>query len=259
MVAGRERSQALVRDKSIPWLGRHWLLVVNLALALFIGGTLLPPVLMYLGLEGPARITYSLYGLNCHQLPERSYFLFGPDGVNTYSLEKVIALGANPETLRGFVGNAEVGFKLGMAQRNTAIFTTVFLAGLAYALVRKRVPGLRGPIFLLFVLPMALDGGSHMVSELTGLGFRQTNTWLAALTGGVFRETFYAGTTVGSFNWLMRTLTGALFAVGCVWFAFPYLDRGFGRSGREAPGQLSHTGARSITRQQARTEGQKPV
>jgi uncharacterized membrane protein len=259
MVAGRKRSNSRVQHKGMPWLGRHWLLVVNLVMALFIGGTLLPPLLMYLGLEGPAQMTYILYGLNCHQLPERSYFLFGPDGVNTYSLEKVIALGANPDYLRGFVGNAEVGFKLGMAQRNTAIFTTVFLAGLAYALVRKWVPGLRWPIFLLFVLPMALDGGSHMASEVTGLGFRQANAWLAALTDGVFRETFYAGTTVGSFNWLMRTLTGALFALGCVWFAFPYLDRGFGRSGRETPGQLSHTGARSLDYQQARTEGQKPV
>ena len=247
MVAGHERSQASGRDKSLPWLSRHWLLVVNLAMALFIGGTLLPPVLMYLGLEGPAQITYGLYGLNCHQLPERSYFLFGPDGINTYSLEKVLALGANPDYLRGFLGNAEVGFKLGMAQRNTAIYTIAFLAGLAYALLRKRVPRLRWPIFLLLILPMALDGGSHMISELTGLGFRETNTWLAALTGGVSPETFYAGTALGSFNWLMRTLTGAIFAVGCVWFAFPRLDRGFGRSGRSAPEQVSDPDARSVT------------
>ena len=255
MVAGRERGNSGVQDKGIPWLGRHWLLVVNLAMVLFIGGTLLPPLLMYVGLEGPARIAYTLYGLNCHQLPERSYFIFGPNGVNTYSFEQVIALGGNPNNLRSFVGNAEVGFKLGMAQRNTAIFTTFFLAGLAYALVRKRVPGLRWPVLLLLILPMALDGGSHMVSELTALGFRETNAWLAVLTGGVFPETVYAGTTAGSFNWLMRTLTGALFAAGCVWFAFPYLDRGFGRSGRETPVELSRTGDRSGQLQQARTEG----
>lgn len=70
-------------DRNISWLARHWLLVINLAMALFIGGTLLPPVLIYLGLEGPAQIIYRFYSLNCHQLPERSYFLFGPDFVNT--------------------------------------------------------------------------------------------------------------------------------------------------------------------------------
>lgn len=156
----------------------------------------------------------------------------------------MIALGADPGYLRGFVGNAEVGYKLGMAQRNTAIFTSFFLAGLAYALLRRRVPRLPWPIFLLFILPMALDGGSHMVSEITGLGFRETNSWLAALTGGTLPETFYAGTTIGSFNWLMRSLSGMLFAVGCVWFAFPYLERGLGRSEQKAPEQGHHLDAR---------------
>ncbi len=254
-----EARSSVHRVPARPQTGRRWLLVVNLAMALFIGGTLLPPTLMYLGLEGPAQIIYWFYGLNCHQLPERSYFLFGPNGIDTYSLEQVIALGANPDYLRGFVGNAEVGFKLGMAQRNTAIFTTAFLAGLAYTLLGRRVPRLRWPIVLLFILPMALDGGSHLVSEVSGLSFRETNAWLATLTGGVFPERFYAGTTVGSFNWLMRTLTGALFAVGCIWFAFPYLDRGFGNRGREAAKGTSQVGSRSLPLEQSRTKGQETV
>ncbi len=238
MATKRTRPVVFEWDRGFAWLARHWLLLINLGMAVFIGGTLLPPVFMYLGLEGPAQVTYWLYGLTCHQLPERSYFLFGPGGVNTYDLEQVISWGADPNYLRGFVGDARVGFKLGMAQRNTAIYTTFLLAGLIYGLVRKRLPRLRWPIFLLLILPMALDGGSHLVSEVTGLGFRETNTWLAALTGGVFPEAFYAGTTVGSFNWLMRTLTGALFAVSCIWFAFPNLDRGFGRSGGGPPERI---------------------
>jgi uncharacterized membrane protein len=235
-----KHTHSIVRetDRGIAWLSRHWLLAINLAMGLFIGGTLLPPMLMQLGLEGPARFVYSLYGLSCHQLPQRSYFLFGPHGVDTYSRAQVIAWGANPDRLRGFVGNAEVGFKLGMAQRNTAIYTTMFLAGLAYALLRKRIPRLSWPLFLLLILPMALDGGSHVASEITGLGFRETNAWLMSLTGSVFPETFYTGTTVGSFNWLMRTLTGALFAVACVWFAYPYLERGFADVGRQAESKL---------------------
>ena len=231
-------------DRGIAWLLRHWLLLVNLAMALFIGGTLLPPLLMHLGLEGPAVVSYMLYGLTCHQLPERSYFLFGPDAVNTYSLEKVIAWGADPRHLRGFVGNAQVGFKLGMAQRNTAIYSTFFLAGLAYALLRKRVGGLRWPLFFLLVLPMAIDGGSHVVSEVTGWGFRETNAWLAVLTGDLFPEAFYAGTTLGSLNWWLRTLTGTLFAVACVWIAYPYLGRGFSDTRRQAEAKRARAQAR---------------
>lgn len=240
-MAGRGADKLILQlDRAIAWLARHWLFVANLAMGLFIGGTLLPPLLMHLGLEGPARIVYALYGLNCHQLPERSYFLFGPNGVNTYSLEQVLAWGADPDHLRRFVGNTQVGFKLGMAQRNTAIYTTFLLAGLAYGLVRKRLPRLRWPLFLLLILPMALDGGSHMVSEVTGLGFRQTNAWLAAWLGDVLPSGFYTGTTLGSLNWLLRTLTGALFAVACVWFAYPYLERGVADSGRRSEAQIAH-------------------
>jgi hypothetical protein len=73
---------------------------------------------------------------------------------------------------------------------------------------------------------MVLDGGSHMVSEITGLGIRESNAWLASLTGGAFPESFYIGTVFGSFNWLMRTLTGALFAIACVWFVYPKIEIG---------------------------------
>ncbi|MFN2290996.1 MAG: hypothetical protein ACK2UC_07395 [Anaerolineae bacterium] len=229
-------------ERATGWLTKHWLLAVNLAMGLFIGGTLLPPVLMQLGWEGPGRIFYALYGLNCHQLPERSYFLFGPDGINTYSMDRVLSWGADPDNLRRFVGNPQVGFKLGMAQRNTAIYSTFLLAGLTYGLVRSRFSGLRWPVFLLLALPMVLDGGSHMVSEVTGLGFRAPNSWLAVLTGQALPQTFYAGTTAGSLNWLMRTLTGVLFAIGCVGFGYPYLQRGFAESTHRTPERRAAAG-----------------
>ncbi|HSJ53787.1 MAG TPA: DUF2085 domain-containing protein, partial [Anaerolineae bacterium] len=189
---------------------RHWLLLANLAVGMYAGGTVLAPVLMRLGLERAGRIVYLFYSFLCHQLPERSYFLFGSGGLNTYSREQVIAWGADPAYLRGFVGNAQVGFKLGIAGRDIAIYVAILLAGLAYALLRRHVRGLSGRAFLLLILPLALDGVSHLVSEISGLGFRESNGWLAALTGNALSELFYTGTTVGSFNWLMRSLTGAL-------------------------------------------------
>jgi len=215
-------------DRAVLWLTRHWLFVLNLGLGTFAGGTLLAPLLMRLGLNGPARLVYLLYSMVCHQLPERSYFLFGPHGVDTYSRAQVIAWGADPGYLRGFVGNAQVGFKIGIAERDIAIYVALFLIGVGYALARRRVRGLSWWAFGLLILPMALDGGSHVVSEITGLGFRETNAWLAALTGNALSAAFYTGTTLGSFNWLVRTLTGALFAMAVVWFAYPILERGFG-------------------------------
>jgi len=221
-------------DRGVAELVRHWLFLANLAVGMYVGGTLLAPVLMRLGLGQVGQIVYTLYSFVCHQLPQRSYFLFGPDGLNTYSREQVIAWGADPAYLRGFVGNAQVGFKMGIAERDIAIYAAILLAGLAYALLRRHVRGLSGRAFLLLILPLALDGVSHLVSEISGLGFRESNGWLAALTGNALSELFYTGTTVGSFNWLMRSLTGALFGIAVVWFAYPIAERAFGGAFHQA-------------------------
>jgi hypothetical protein len=73
---------------------------------------------------------------------------------------------------------------------------------------------------------MAVDGTSHLISDLAGIGqgFRDSNVWLAALTNHALPPGFYAGDAWGSFNSLMRLLTGILFGLGIVWFGFPYLD-----------------------------------
>lgn len=87
---------------------------------------------------------------------------------------------------------------------------------------------------------MLLDGGTHMVSDLAGLGhgFRDSNAWLAWLTGHVFPPTFYAGDALGSFNSWMRLLTGALFGVGVVWLVFPHVERTAHEAGNELEAKL---------------------
>jgi uncharacterized membrane protein len=226
-LANRNARLSTSLDSLISAFARHWLLAFNVLSGLFIGLTVVAPSLTALGLERPARLLYAFYALNCHQLPQRSYFLFGPRGVDTYSLEQVLAWGADPAYLRGFVGNAEVGFKMAMAHRNTAIFGTIFLAGLAYALLRRRLPPLPFKWYPLLVAPMIVDGLSHVINEITGLGFRSTNAWAAWLTGGALSPAFYTGTGIGSLNWLLRTFTGALVGLATVWLLYPLLHREF--------------------------------
>jgi len=77
-----------------------------------------------------------------------------------------------------------------------------------------------------------LDGGTHMLSDLTGgigVGFRYTNQWLAILTNNAFPPTFYLGDALGSFNSWMRLITGVLAGLGIAWFALPYLEESFGQ------------------------------
>ncbi len=250
-LTGRTHGLVIAIDRLVLIFSRHWLLVVNVMAGLFIGLTAAAPLLMALGLEGPARMLYRIYALNCHQLPQRSYFLFGPHGVDTYPLPQILAWGADPNHLRGFVGHAGIGFKMAMAHRNTAIYTAVFLAGLAYALVRRRLPALPWKWYLLLIAPMFFDGTSHMINEITGLGFRDTNAWAVWLTGGTFGPAFYTGTGIGSLNWLLRTLTGALFGLATVWLAYPLLEEGFADSRQQLETRLTGAGVLS------REEGEK--
>ncbi len=212
------------------WLSRHWLLTVNVLLALYTGLPWLAPVFMQLGWTGAGRLIYLIYSTQCHQLPERSFFLFGPQLM--YSLSEIQAVWqntANPLILRQFVGNAEIGWKVAWSDRMVSLFTGLLAAGLLYAVFRRRLRPLPWWGVVLLGLPMVLDGGSHLVSDLAGLGqgFRDSNAWLAILTGNVWPASFYAGDALGSFNSWMRAVTGVLFALGAVWFAYPYLDDSF--------------------------------
>ncbi len=81
----------------------------------------------------------------------------------------------------------------------------------------------------MFLMPMALDGGTHMVSDLAGIGqgFRYDNSWLTAATGNIFPPIFYSGNGFGSFNSWMRLITGVMFAIGILWFGLPVVQEMF--------------------------------
>jgi hypothetical protein len=79
----------------------------------------------------------------------------------------------------------------------------------------------------LLLFPLAIDGSTHLISDLLGGiggGFRTDNAWLADLTNHVFPATFYAGDALGSFNSSVRLVTGLLFGLGIVWFLYPRLQ-----------------------------------
>jgi uncharacterized membrane protein len=210
----------------VSFLSRRWLFLLTLALGLYVWLPFLAPVLMRLGLEEAGRVVYLIYSFLCHQLPERSFFLFGPQ--NMYSLAEIQAVWANsnhPLVLRQFIGSPEMGWKVAWSDRMVFMFTSLWLALLALRPVFLRLPRLPWWALALFLLPMFVDGMTHFVSDLSGigLGFRSSNLWLESLTSGVFGPQFYAGDAFGSFNSWMRLVTGLLFGVGFVWFGAPYL------------------------------------
>jgi len=124
----------------------------------------------------------------------------------------------DPAVLRQFIGTPDMGWKVAWSDRMVSMYTTIPLSALLYAAPHrgKRLRPLPLWGFALLALPLVIDGGTHMISDLAGIGqgFRYTNDWLAALTGNVFPQTFYAGDALGSFNSWMRLITGVLFGLG---------------------------------------------
>ncbi len=242
----RRRAVVIALDRAVLGFLRHWLLIFNLFWGIFVTMPWVAPVLMHTGHADAAHTIYLIYGTQCHQLPQRSFFLFGPKLM--YSLPEIQAAWHDtnhPAILRQFTGNPEMGWKVAWSDRMVAMYTAIFVAGLCYALVRRRLKPLPLKVLPLFILPLAVDGSTHLVSDFAvlGQGFRDSNAWLAGLTGHVLPAWFYAGDAWGSVNSWLRLITGLLFGVGVVWFIYPHFEWLMRESGAELATKLQRAGA----------------
>ncbi len=123
---------------------------------------ILAPLLEATGYREVAQAIFVGYSLVCHQMPERSFFLFG--------------------------------YQMAYCQRDTAIYLTMFIAGLVYARYPSRFDPLSVRMYLLLIAPIAVDG----FTQLFGL-----------------RESM----------WLLRVVTGLLFGGASVWLFYPRLAK----------------------------------
>ncbi len=209
------------------FLARHWLATLNVAMGAFVLVPFIAPMLMLLSMPSIAHGIYALYSLFCHQLPERSWFLFGQQTSYPLSFFAEMVGSSNPLLLRQIVGNAEMGYKVAYSDRMVSLYTSIWAGGLLYAMLRNRVQPLSIMRVVLLLAPLAVDGGTHMLSDIQGfgVGFRDTNIWLRALLGDVFAPEFYAGDAWGSFNSTVRLWTGILAGISIAWAVYPRLDR----------------------------------
>jgi uncharacterized membrane protein len=217
-----------VTEWGLRWFRTHWLALIVVPLFVF---TLLPflaPVFMQIGWTKLGEWIYTLYVPLCHQLPQRSWFLFGRQ--LTYTLAEIGQVYPSRDVwqLRFFYGTADIGWKVAWSDRMISFYGMLPLFGLVYGALRKRV---RRPLslrlFILMLMSMAVDGVSHAISDMfwgiSNGGFRDTNAWLAALTGNRWPD-LYAGDHLGTFNWWLRLLSGILAAEGVIFFTFPRLE-----------------------------------
>ncbi len=173
---GRGRDLVLLLDRLILRIANHWLLVLNSAVGLYVGLPIVAPLLMARGQTRFPNAIYFAYRFVCHQMPSRSFFI--------------------------------AGHQMAMCQRDVAIYASIFLAGVAYSLVRGRVRPLPLWAFILLITPMAVDGTLQLLGVLESTPLR-------------------------------RLISGGLFGLACVLLAFPYLEEGFQEIRGEATEQLN--------------------
>ncbi|MDM8528226.1 DUF2085 domain-containing protein [Anaerolineales bacterium HSG24] len=241
---------------------RHWLAIFNGVWGIFVAGPFVAPILMAIGLTTPGRVVYFIYNFFCHQLPERSWFLFGSQ--SSYTKEQIAEsfcqhpaeqawfpfseqLNISPEHIaascqyplnaisnelvrRLFIGTSDFGWKVAWSDRMVSMYTSIFIFGVIYAILKRygfRFNPLHWALFLLLIVPLAVDGTTHLINDAFRLSFRDTNTWAAILTGYIFSPNFYAGDALGSVNSLLRILSGLFFGFAVVGFLWPIMDDEF--------------------------------
>jgi uncharacterized membrane protein len=153
-------------ERWVWWLTNHWLATFIVAWGVFVTLPWFTPIFMKIGATGIGNAIYSVYQFVCHQLPERSFFLFGTQPM--YSLSQVAAVWPtdNVDALRQFIGNADFGWKVAYSDRMVAMYTAFWLAAIAFVFIRRRIPPLPIWGYVLLILPMAIDGGTHLISTV---------------------------------------------------------------------------------------------
>ncbi len=140
----------------------HWATMITYVLGILVFAALSVPFLSYFGLDGISKQIFFALHLVCAQIPSHSFYIFG--------------------------------HQLGMCARNFSIYASMFIGSLIFVLSKKRIPGIPWWIWVLMILPLALDGTTQM------FGWRES-------------------------TWVLRVLTGTLFGLGNVWFALPLIQK----------------------------------
>jgi uncharacterized membrane protein len=215
------------------------------------------PTLMQIGLTGPGQALYTLYGPFCHQYAFRTFFLYGEQPAyprynssatdtltpfETYVEDlpefdpdrEVILFGALVGPIsdiyaftpgyqgasREFLGNARMGYKMTMCERDVALYGGLFVGALIFARVRHRLRPLPLLIYIfLGIAPIAIDGFSQLLS------YPPFNLWPPRETTPIF-----------------RVVTGGLFGLMNAWLGFPYIEASMRETVRDIEDKMRSAG-----------------
>ena len=236
-------------DRFTYWLGDHYMILFNLLAFLFVGLSFLAPILMYAGLETPAKILYTAYKPMCHQFAFRSWFLFGEqphyprelagvDGVMTYEelaalipdklinidgheVYELYSLSRFPERI---IPPEAPGWELS-ARQFVGVNNDVINTGYKTALCERDV-AIWGSFF---VFGMLFSVFRKQIKPLPWYLWGVLAILPAGLDGGsqllgFLKDIFPDMMIIRESTPLLRTLTGSMFGVFTGWFLYPRIE-----------------------------------
>ncbi|MBZ0308273.1 MAG: hypothetical protein K8I82_19570, partial [Anaerolineae bacterium] len=112
--------QNISRDTNRSFFERHWMLLILIVFGLFNLGAWLAPLFMQLGWNSAGNAVYTIYSPLCHQMAQRSFFLFGEKAMYTVEelpLETTANMGADTLIMRRFRGSEALGWKVAWSDR----------------------------------------------------------------------------------------------------------------------------------------------
>jgi uncharacterized membrane protein len=222
------------------WLSRHYLALFNILVFLYLGFSLLAPILMKVGATTPAQVIYRAYGFVCHQFAFRSWFLFGEQSVYPRAEAAVPGLityqqatgldGYDLLAARSFVGNSQLGYKVALCERDVAIYGGILIFGILFAIFQRKIKSIHWLVWILVgIVPIGLDGFSQLFSQppLSFIPLRESTP-------------------------LLRTVTGFLFGFMTAWFGYPYVEESMRENRRFLEGKLSQANKLAASKETAK-------
>lgn len=161
-VNGTMRKAITIVQRVGNFLYKYWAALIMSLLGLIVLAAFSVPILSYFGFDRLSKQIFFTMHIICAQIPSHSTYI--------------------------------CGHQCGLCVRCTAIYSTLFVTSAVFVFTKKRLPGIPWWLLLLFVLPMAWDGGTQL------FGLRES-------------------------TWQLRVLTGTLFGLGCAWFTFPLVHK----------------------------------
>lgn len=219
-----------IADRISLGLSRHYMLLFNGVILIFLGGAFLAPLLLKAGLSLPASVLYRTYSLTCHQLAFRSWFILGEQPAYPRQAAQVPGFKTYEEATgydtldifkaRDFNGDERLGFKVALCERDTAMYGGLLAFGILFSLSGRRLPPASWWMWIgLGILPVAIDGTSQVISQLPIGGlqaffpYRESTPFLRSLTGGLFG--FFTG-------WFAYPLVEESMAATRIWIERKY-------------------------------------